>query len=37
MASYLVDLQRDLAGTPEADEIRKRLDAVIQRITLKPG
>ena len=36
-ASDLVDLQRDLARTPEADELRKRLDAVIQRITLKAG
>jgi hypothetical protein len=36
-ASELVDLQRDLAQTPEADELRKRLDGVIQRITLKSG
>jgi hypothetical protein len=36
-ASDLVDLQRHLARTPEADELRKRLDAVIQRITLKAG
>jgi hypothetical protein len=36
-ASDLVDLQRDLARNLDADEIRKRLDGLIQRITSKAG
>jgi hypothetical protein len=36
-ASDLVDLQRDLARNPDPDEVRKRLDGLIQRITLKAG
>jgi hypothetical protein len=34
-ASDLVDLQRALAQNPDVEEIRKRLDGVIQRIAVK--
>jgi hypothetical protein len=33
----LPDLQRALAQNPDADEIRKRLDGLIQPITAKAG
>jgi hypothetical protein len=36
-ASALAELQRGVSDNPDAEEVRKRLDALIQRKALKPG